>query len=73
MLVGTLKQLESVLIQLFTLGSLLSASQSKSLSSEVYYSKAEPQRDVAILAFTRAASLKLTRLLRRWIKRTTFL
>lgn len=41
---------------------LLSASQSQSLSSEVYYSRAEPHRDVMMLALMRIASRKVTRL-----------
>ncbi len=61
-LVGTLKQWERVLTQLFTPGSLLRVSRSKSLSSDVYHSRAEPCRDVAILALTRAAPQKVTRL-----------
>lgn len=41
---------------------LLSALRSKLLSSEVYYSKAKPWSDVAMLVFTKIASQKVTRL-----------
>lgn len=61
-LVGTLKQSERIFIQLFMSRSLLRTSQSKLLSSEVYYSKAEHQKDVATLALTKVAPLKVIRL-----------
>lgn len=73
MLVGTLKQWESVLTQLFMPELLLRALRSESLSSEVYHSRAELQRDVAMLALTRATFLKVTRLWRCCTKSTTFL
>lgn len=60
--VGTLNRWENVLTQLFTPGLLLSASRLKLLSLEVYHSRAEPWRDVAMLALTRIASRKVTRL-----------
>lgn len=44
------------------LGLLLSALRLKSLSSEVYYFKAEPQNDVAMLALIKGAPLKVTKL-----------
>lgn len=62
MLVGTLKQLERIFIQLFMSGLLLRTLQSKLLNSEVYYSKAEYRKDVATLALTKVAPLKVTRL-----------
>lgn len=49
-------------VQFFIPGSLFSVSQLKSLSFEIYYFKLEPQRKVAIFAFTRAAPLKMTKL-----------
>lgn len=62
MLVGTLKQWERVLTQLFIPGLLLSVLRLKSLSPGVYHSRAEPRRDVAMLDFTRAVPQKVTRL-----------
>lgn len=54
-LVGTLNQSESVLTQLFMLGLLLSASWSKLLSSKIYHSRTEPQKNVTIFALIKAA------------------
>lgn len=62
MLVDILKRWEKVLIQLFTSGLLFRALRSKSLSSEVYYSKVAPRKDMATLAFTKVAPLKVIRL-----------
>ena len=61
MLIGILKQWNRVLTQLFTPRLLLSALRLKSLSSNIYHSKSELQRDVAILTLTRVASWKITR------------
>lgn len=62
MLIDILKRWERVLTQFFMPGLLLSALQSKLLSSDVYHSRAESRRDVAILALTRAAPQKVTKL-----------
>lgn len=60
--IGTLKRCERVLIQLFTPGLLLRALRLKLLSSKVYHSRAKSRRDIAILAFTRIALRKMTKL-----------
>ena len=54
-------------------GLLLNALRSKFLSSEMYHSKAEYWKDVAMMALTKAAPWKMTRFWRRYIKSTTFL
>lgn len=55
------------------LGSLFNASQSRSLSFEVYYSRAKPQREMAMLTFTKDAPRNVTRLCIHYTIKTTFL
>lgn len=70
-LVGTLKCWDSVLIQLFKPGSLLSVLLSNFANSEVYHLRADPLNEVDIFALTKAVPLNVIRFWIRCTKNTT--
>lgn len=59
---STLKQLDSMLDQIFISKLLFKTSWLKLLNFKVYYYKAELQRELVMLAFTRITFLKITKL-----------